>query len=364
MRGLDGVFACCTLVIGAGPSADYGVRTPFVRPSTCANTPSSRQVLAVNALLIAATVVVAASTAAPPALRVRSSSASARPSSSAPRSWRRCSSTRWLLRRRFAPLRAAASATMERVDLARARRCDRRRRATTRARSRACTTAFNRMLARLEAERARTAGRGAARPGGRARADRPRPARRGQPGADRRPAAPAGDRPDAPPELRAELRETQNAATQAMEELLPLARELRPSALDDHGLERRAALAGRRVRPTSTGHARRRCASTAELGELGVERAARRLPRRPGVAVNVAAPRAAPARCASSSTATAAAPSCASPTTAAASCRARPRRRPRPHRHARARACWPAAGSTCAPRPGEGTTIELRLGAA
>jgi two-component system sensor histidine kinase UhpB len=40
----------------------------------------------------------------------------------------------------------------------------------------------------------------------------------------------------APAELRAELRETQGVATQAMEELLRLARELRPAALDDLGL--------------------------------------------------------------------------------------------------------------------------------
>lgn len=40
----------------------------------------------------------------------------------------------------------------------------------------------------------------------------------------------------APEELRPELREAQRAATQAIEELLRLARELRPAALDDHGL--------------------------------------------------------------------------------------------------------------------------------
>jgi two-component system sensor histidine kinase UhpB len=40
----------------------------------------------------------------------------------------------------------------------------------------------------------------------------------------------------APPELAAELRETRRLAGQAMEELLHLARELRPTALDDHGL--------------------------------------------------------------------------------------------------------------------------------
>jgi two-component system sensor histidine kinase UhpB len=41
---------------------------------------------------------------------------------------------------------------------------------------------------------------------------------------------------EATPELRRELRETQRLAGQAMEELLNLARELRPTALDDHGL--------------------------------------------------------------------------------------------------------------------------------
>lgn len=40
-----------------------------------------------------------------------------------------------------------------------------------------------------------------------------------------------------PPELAAELRETQEVATRAMQELLHLARELRPTALDDHGLD-------------------------------------------------------------------------------------------------------------------------------
>ena len=40
-----------------------------------------------------------------------------------------------------------------------------------------------------------------------------------------------------PPALAAELRETQVACNLAMQELLRLARELRPSALDDHGLE-------------------------------------------------------------------------------------------------------------------------------
>jgi two-component system sensor histidine kinase UhpB len=42
---------------------------------------------------------------------------------------------------------------------------------------------------------------------------------------------------DAPDALREELRETKAVAVTAMDELLRLARELRPAALDDHGLE-------------------------------------------------------------------------------------------------------------------------------
>src|SRR5213078_771450 len=43
-------------------------------------------------------------------------------------------------------------------------------------------------------------------------------------------------RTKAPPELSAELAETGAVATQAMEELLTVARALRPTALDDLGL--------------------------------------------------------------------------------------------------------------------------------
>ena len=41
---------------------------------------------------------------------------------------------------------------------------------------------------------------------------------------------------DAPPELVAELRETKTLVDRAMDELLHIARALRPTALDDHGL--------------------------------------------------------------------------------------------------------------------------------
>jgi two-component system sensor histidine kinase UhpB len=49
-------------------------------------------------------------------------------------------------------------------------------------------------------------------------------------------------RADAPPELRQELAETSSLAHQAMDELLTVARQLRPTALDDLGLK--AAIAG------------------------------------------------------------------------------------------------------------------------
>jgi two-component system sensor histidine kinase UhpB len=49
-------------------------------------------------------------------------------------------------------------------------------------------------------------------------------------------------RESAPPELASELAETRQLANQAMEELLSLARQLRPTALDDLGLK--AAIAG------------------------------------------------------------------------------------------------------------------------
>src|SRR3954467_6720336 len=98
------------------------------------------------------------------------------------------------------------------------------------------TAGFNRMLARLEEERVE---------GGRAviRAQEEERARIAQDLHDevnqaltaillRLQAAAL----DVPPGLRSELKEIQTLATQAMEELLTLARTLRPTALDDHGL--------------------------------------------------------------------------------------------------------------------------------
>jgi two-component system sensor histidine kinase UhpB len=139
-----------------------------------------------------------------------------------------------LLRQRLRPLDKLV-ATMDRVDLA-----SPGQRATVAANApreiERLTHDFNRMLARLEEERVH---------GGRAviRAQEEERARIAQDLHDevnqaltaillRLQAAAL----DVPPGLRAELKEIQTLATQAMEELLTLARTLRPTALDDHGL--------------------------------------------------------------------------------------------------------------------------------
>jgi two-component system sensor histidine kinase UhpB len=139
-----------------------------------------------------------------------------------------------LLKRRLAPLDRLLQ-TMERVDLAspgqRASASPNAPREIER-----LTADFNRMLARLEEERVES---------GRAviRAQEEERARIAQDLHDevnqaltaillRLQAAML----DVPPGLRSELKEIQTLATRAMEELLTLARTLRPTALDDHGL--------------------------------------------------------------------------------------------------------------------------------
>src|SRR3954467_4255537 len=139
-----------------------------------------------------------------------------------------------LLRRRLAPLDRLLH-TMERVDLAtpgqRAFAPENAPREIER-----LTADFNRMMERLEEER-REAGRAVL------RAQEEERARIAQDLHDevnqaltaillRLQAAAL----DVPPGLRSELKEIQTLATQAMEELLTLARQLRPTALDDHGL--------------------------------------------------------------------------------------------------------------------------------
>src|SRR5579864_911300 len=140
-----------------------------------------------------------------------------------------------VLRRRFKPLDDVISA-MESIELAAP---EQRRQVTSRRDSsevRRLGLAFERMRARLEAQR-REAGRAAIQAQERER---------------RRIAQDLHDEVNqaltavslrlqasierASPELRRELGETKRLATQAMEELLALARQLRPAVLDDHGL--------------------------------------------------------------------------------------------------------------------------------
>ena len=139
-----------------------------------------------------------------------------------------------LLRARLAPMERLVDG-MTHVDLARPGM-----RVTTPRRSarevHELTDAFNRMLTRLEDER-REAGRAVL------RAQEQERSRIAQDLHDEvnqaltaillRLSATIGD---APWGLRSELQETQELVTQAMDELLALARQLRPTALDDHGL--------------------------------------------------------------------------------------------------------------------------------
>lgn len=139
-----------------------------------------------------------------------------------------------VVRRRFEPLERLID-TMERVDAT-----DPRARPELPPGDTAEVTrlnqAFERMLDRLEHERARTAGavlRAQEHERARIARDLHDEANQALTGVVLRLQATAQN---APPELREELRQTREAAAQAMDELLRLARELRPAALDDHGL--------------------------------------------------------------------------------------------------------------------------------
>ncbi len=140
----------------------------------------------------------------------------------------------FVMRRRFAPLEALTR-TMEAVDLTvpgvRAHPQDGESIDIARLRE-----AFNLMISRLESERT-----GSATAVLRAQeAERARVARDLHDEVNQALAAVslrlAATAEHAPPEFAEELAETQRLAGQAMQELLGLARELRPAALDDHGL--------------------------------------------------------------------------------------------------------------------------------
>ena len=93
---------------------------------------------------------------------------------------------------------------------------------------------------------------------------------------------------DAPPELRAQLAETKQLADQAMGELLDLARQLRPTALDDHGLV--AALTTHVREFDRRGPARASFWADPAHGRAVARRAGGRLPRRAGGARERRAP--------------------------------------------------------------------------
>jgi two-component system, NarL family, sensor histidine kinase UhpB len=139
-----------------------------------------------------------------------------------------------LLRRRLEPMDRLVD-TMSRVDLAAPGMRAEHARGASREVQR-LTADFNRMLARLEEER-RESGRAVL------RAQEQERSRIAQDLHDEVNQALTGillrleaTMSDAPSHLISELDETKQLATQAMEELLHLARQLRPTALDDHGL--------------------------------------------------------------------------------------------------------------------------------
>jgi two-component system sensor histidine kinase UhpB len=184
------------------------------------------QVLAVNALLVTATVLVAALAAHIGGRGHDAVVLGAALLASLAGNW-------FLLRRRFMPLDELVSA-MEHVDSAQPAHGLPRGGGSTEVER--LTAAYNRMLGRLEVER-RQAGIAGVRAQERER---------------QRIAQDLHDEVNqaltaillrleaslqrAPDDMRPELAETKRLATQAMEELLRLARQLRPAVLDDHGL--------------------------------------------------------------------------------------------------------------------------------
>jgi two-component system sensor histidine kinase UhpB len=139
-----------------------------------------------------------------------------------------------LLRHRLEPLDKLVR-TMDEIDLT-----EGRRRATPKRHAakeiRRLTEGFNRMLDRLEDER-RAAGRAVVRA---QEAERQRIAQDLHDEVNQALTAIklrlSAATQEAPVSLRGELRETKHLVDQAMDELLTIARELRPTALDDHGL--------------------------------------------------------------------------------------------------------------------------------
>ncbi len=140
-----------------------------------------------------------------------------------------------VLRRRFKPLDDLISA-MEQIDLSGGTNRPFKASRADSSEARRLKVAFDRMVERLEAQR-RAAGRAAVQAQERERRriaqDLHDEVNQALTAVSLRLAA-SIER--APAELRRELTETKRLASQAMEELLALARHLRPAVLDDHGL--------------------------------------------------------------------------------------------------------------------------------
>jgi two-component system sensor histidine kinase UhpB len=192
----------------------------------------SRQILAVNAVLITATVLAASVVGR---LRVEDAGSRRQSLVLVAAILATVLVNGIVLRRRFAPLESIIE-TMERVELSEPGV----RSAVISADSEEVVRlhhAFNRMLDRLELER-RQSSEAVLRA---QEAERARLARDLHDEANQSLTGVllrlSAIEHDAPESLRGELRETAEATTMAMDELLRLARELRPSALDDHGLE-------------------------------------------------------------------------------------------------------------------------------
>jgi two-component system, NarL family, sensor histidine kinase UhpB len=224
----------------------------------------SRQILAVNALLITATVLAASVVAR---ARVEDVGSPRQSLVLVAAILATVLVNGLVLRRRFAPLESIIG-TMERVELSEPGV----RSAVPSADSEEVVRlhqAFNRMLDRLELERRQSSEavlRAQEAERARLARDLHDEANQSLTGVLLRLRAIEHDAPEA---LRAELRETADAASGAMDELLRLARELRPSALDDHGLE--AAL-----RTQVNGFARQTGVEATltvapDLGELGAD---------------------------------------------------------------------------------------------
>ena len=176
----------------------------------------------------------------------------------------------WLLRRRFEPLERLLD-TMERIDLSRpGRRVELDEHMAGGATDvQRLVAAFHKMLERLEGERRRSG----------------ELVLKVQEEERRRVARDLHDEvnqaltalllrleaasQNAPPELKAEIDETKQLANRAMGELLDLARQLRPAALDDHGLA--AALASQTRDYDRRGAARTTFEVDQGLGELPQE---------------------------------------------------------------------------------------------